>query len=535
MVLHAQTGVVENAALAQSSPYGSPAERLVVPAPAPANVVSPRMLAVLSYGQPVIFPGFPVPVGGILAYPPLPAPPTVATLSIRPAGAVSRIPVAVTNLAAGAITFVVPAGVPLGGAELLYKIDDQPTQWTTINVVQSSFAFFRTEGTGPAIAQTIAADGSTSGVGLATPAEPGQTLVLTGSGLGYGSTVSATIGGIAAPVTYAGPSATQAGHDRILIPIPAGVPDGCYIPVSFTYNLTTVTTTISNTPDGSPCKHPWGLSAADMKTLDDGGALADAQISLSTEFRPVTPAAVSRGESASMTLNSINAAGIAGYFALPGPASGVNCAALTPASLLGVLSGNFVSVSAGSLPDIGKSIALQNSAATLTLPGAAGFYSWSPPAPVDGPLSSPPPPAIAGGNWTWQSSGGKDLPPSSFNFTLPAPIQLNGSAPFVIRLGQDQTITWNGAALDPAATVSVYLNGSSGVPVACTAPAAAGSLTIPAALLSSNLPDSIGSLGVSLNEPPASRPHATLKQQNGATLLLLVFYSGADSRPVVFQ
>ena len=93
-------------------------------------------------------------------------------------------------------------------------------------------------------------------------------------------------------------SRTQAGRDEILIQIPSGIPDGCYLPSNFTYNQTTVTTTISKTSDGSPCKHPWQLSVNDMKTLDSGGSLNDGIVNLSTQLSVVTSSAGSRTESA---------------------------------------------------------------------------------------------------------------------------------------------------------------------------------------------------------------------------------------------
>lgn len=529
-LIEAQTGTVQNAALPQSSPYalgltGGLGYFAASPLPGNLNIVSPRMLAVLSY---------PLALSTIATLQ-APVSPGSATVSIRPVGSSSAIPVTVTNLAAGAITFVVPAGVPLGGAELLYKIEGQPTQWTTLNVVQSSFAFFRTEMFGPAAAQSIAADGSVTNIGLTTPVRPGQTLVLTGSGLGYGSKVSATIGGVDAPVTYAGPHPTQAGHDQILIPIPAGVASGCYLPVNLTYNGITVVTTISKTDDGSPCKHPWGLSPADMATLDQGGSLADAQISLVTQFDAVTAASTSRAESAYMVLSTVDAGALAGYFALAQPrAASCNPVGLSTAIAV-IRSGLFSVIGISPPPDIGSSVALQGPGGSLTLAGSGGsYFLWQAPAPVDGSPSSLPNSTIARGNWTWQSSDGKDLPASSFGFTLPAPLQLAGAAPVVFKRDQDQTVSWNASALDPSTVVSVNLNGG-GVQIACSAPAAAGSLTIPAALLAGATPNSIGTLFGSVGQPGASMPHTTLKLKDGRTLLVFVSYNSSDSRPLVFQ
>jgi uncharacterized protein (TIGR03437 family) len=527
-IMAAQQGTVTNAALYQPAILGG------IPIIAEyinpyvlgytgisSNIISPRMLAVLSYSEP----------GQIFD------PTTIfaATLSLRPVGSNTVIPVTVTNAVEGAITFEVPAGVPLGGAELLYQIAGQPTQWTTVNVVQSSFAFFTVGPGGPAIAQTVGSNSSLNNVGLATPAQPGQTLLLTGSGLGYGSTFGATIGGVAAPVLSAGPHPTLAGHDQIFLQIPAGVHDGCYVPVAFTYNQTTVTTTISETSDGSPCKHPWQLSVSDMKTLDSGGSLANGAIGLSTQLSVVTSNAGSRTESVSMSLSQINAASLAAYFT---PAlSGSGC---TAPNLVAVPNYAFAlfngAIPIPQVPDIGTSVTLQTPTAAITLTGVvdSSYYSATLPAPTDGPISDLPTPVIAGGKWTFQSSGGADLPASSFGFTLPAPIQLGGGAPISVSRNQDQTITWNGAAFDAGATVNISLTGSA-APVTCKAPASTGSVTIPASLLSSYAPNAIGTLTINLSESGTFLPHAQFQLKDGTTFLMVVSFSSSDSRPVFFQ
>ena len=268
----AQTASVQNAAVqggsgvayfgyAQSNIY----ELSRLGAAAPTNIVAPGMLAVLSYSNSSSGPGLPV------------------TMSIRPSGSTFRLPVEVLDSAPGVITFAVPAGMPLGGAEIEYKAGGQPTGWTAVNVVGASFEFYRIGPGGPAIAQSIAANGSLSAIGLATPAQPGQTVLLTGSGLGTGTAVAVTLGGVPVPLVPAAPHRAQPGRDEILIRIPPGatVPDGCYVPLTLTYNgATTVTTSISKTSNGAPCIHPFQLSAADLTTLDSGGFLTAGQIGM---------------------------------------------------------------------------------------------------------------------------------------------------------------------------------------------------------------------------------------------------------------
>lgn len=493
--------------------------------PAEPNIISPRMLAVLSYSVP-----FPNPYESPVARP------VNAILYLRPSGSTTLIPVSdIASAVEGAVTFVVPGYMPLGGAELLYQINYGPTQWTPVNVVQSSFAFFRTGTQSPAIAQAFSSTGTSSNVGLATPVQPSQTLQLTGSGLGYGTTVTATIGGISAPVIYAGPSGTApAGHDQILLQVPQGVTPGCYVPVAVSFNQTSLATPVSITSDGSPCKHPWQLSVNDMKTLDSGGTLADGVIDLGTQLTVVTATAGSRSESAYMYLSTIGASQLAGYFSPVPVASG--CVApfsvgLTfPVLINGVLGGG---PSGPPIPNIGSSVTLQSPTTAIQLTNGNGSFTSNLPPPVDGPLSNLPTPAIAGGKWTFQSSGGADLPASSFGFTLPAPVQLTGGVPVMMNHTQDQIVTWNGSAFDAGATASVVLEGSTFI--SCTAPASAGTLTIPAATLSAISANTIGTLRISISEAGAYLPHAQFQTKEGNTLLLFVPLSSSDARPVFFQ
>ncbi len=526
-VVPAQTASVQNAALASGS--GFALLGYIVPNPyaynrlgltTQTNIVAPGMLATLSYASLAGWPGLPV------------------TMSIRHSGSSFRLPVEVVGSTLGAITFAVPAGMPLGGAEIEYKIAGQPTGWTSVNVVAASFEFYRIGPGGPAIAQSVAANGSLSPVGLATPAQPGQTVLLTGSGLGIGTTVAVTLGGVPVPLVPAAPHRAQPGRDEILIRIPQGsaVPDGCYVPLALTYNGTTVTSSISKTSSGAPCVHPFQLSAADLKTLDGGGFLTAGQIVMTTRLQVATSAVASRNESANVTVTTANAATLAGYFAPSLAGSGTNCSAVQLnffgyAAPFNINEGQFFQLSG-----LGASMTLQNGATTIALSGAgAGF----PPA-TEGPLNNLPAPAIAGGTWTWQSSGGTDLAASSFGFTLPAPLQFTGGAPVTLNRSQDQTLNWNGSNFDSGAMANVQLSGNSAggtgtVSVSCQTPANGGALTLPAALLSQFAGSSLGTLAVTVNETGASMPHAQFILRNGGALLMLVSYSTGDSRPVDFQ
>jgi hypothetical protein len=428
--------------------------------------------------------------------------------------------------------------MPLGGAEIEYKVDGQPTAWTNVTVVPANFEFYRIGMGGPVIAHSVALNGSLTPVGLATPAQPGQTIRLTGTGIGVGTDFHVTVGGVTATVARGEPRRSQSGLDEILIQIPAAAPDGCYVPLVLTYNSTSITSAISKTSNGAPCMHPFQLSTTDMQTLDNGGWLAAAVIDMSTSLQVATPEAVSRNETADGYVTEMSAADIASYFQ-PQPA-GPSCTVSETLAVFGFEAGSFPGILSGTPvpivppqpPDPGV-MSLQNGANTLTVDPMDSYFGPIPP-PTEGPLASPPAPVIAGGSWMWRSAGSADLAASSFTFALPPPIQLNGAVPLFVLPGFNQTLRWNGAAFDEGAMVSASLSGTY-VSVNCTVPANSGVLTIPADLLAQVAPGSIGTLSINVAETGSYIPHTQLKTLDGRTLLLFVNYSAGETLPADIQ
>lgn len=510
-VMAGQTATVENAAVSNGllSGFGyisyAPPVAILRLALAAQNVVSPGMLAAIY----------------------VPSATMSMKIWIRPSGSNTPIRVEVVSSTSGQTTFVVPRNMPLGGAEIEYQAEGQPTGWTNVNVVAASFEFFRIGPGGPAIAQGIGPGGSVSPIGLTTPAQSGQTIFLKGSGLGN-VPFTVTVGGMPATVVAAAPHRANPGAEEIQIQIPPGVPDGCYVPVVLTYNGVAVTTTISKTSNGAACVHPFQLSVADMKTLDNGGTLTVGEIYMSTTLQVATPAAASRAENASVQFMPMAAADIAAFFSANQSAPGCQAVASTNVPTAIYLNGNFGVI--WNSVNAGPSVFLQNRTNTLSLPGP-GFYLATLPQPTQGPLANPPAPAIAGGAWKWYSTGGPDLAATSFGFSLPAPFQLNGSGMISMIRNMDQILTWNGAAYDSGAMLNANLQGR----VTCTVPANSETLTIPAALLAQTPGNSLGSLSITVTEAGSSMPHAQFRLQNGNTLLMLVNYATGETAPVDFQ
>jgi uncharacterized protein (TIGR03437 family) len=510
------------------------------------NTVAPGMLAILRQaGSTVNFNSGLFAVIGAIPLPPAPAPADVSNILIRPAGATATLPVNILSSVSGTATFIVPAGVPYGAAEILWQANGV-YQATNVYVARSNFELAQAGPGGPAKTQVLSAAGVATDTGLATPARPGQTLLLSGSGLGYGTQVTATIGGLPATVVYAGRNGLRPGYDQIQLQIPAGIGNGCFVPLSLNIGSAVVNSSLSVTSDGSACPHPFQLSTSDLKILDQGGSLAAGLIEMRTDLQASLDTAASRTERANFFVNAWSTV------TLPATVSAVaSCDDLTAPFLISVAAfriGDFspTPVPQPVLPDAGATVALQNGGTTLKFTNGGDFsvggtYSsaYLPPA-QESSLANLPPAVLLPGKWIWSSPGSADLDASSFTFNVPTPIRLSAAAPDALRRDQDQTIQWNGASFDSTSRVSLSLtgrglDGTTRRIVSCSASASAGSITIPAALLSPFAPASIGSLHLQAAPSIESLPHTLLKTKKGDTLLLYVQYSSSDTRPVDFR
>jgi len=433
-----------------------------------------------------------------------------AMVSLRPVGTSTPIPAQVVSVADGTLTFTVPLNAPPGQAELIYKVSGGTTQWTEVAIVPANFTI--------SAAQIVAGDGTARPNMLTKPAQPGESVVLWGSGLGLApaSNVSVTFGGVAQKVLYAGTAPNLSGVNQINFQVGTGVPDGCYVPVSVSAGASTAVTYLSKSSNGAACPHPFHLSAGDLATLDAGGTIDVGQIETVSNVAAVTADHASRQEYASVSLGTWNAAQIA------------------------------TAVETNQAPTLnysGLTVGAQMLSSIDVTEGAA-FTS------IDAPLAALPAPMLPVGPAVWSNSGSAQLAASSFAFTLPPPILISGTVPLEWSAGQPQTITWNPAGYDSGAVLQVRLVSANGVtgaaisgllgavvlvpgssPATLTAPASAGTLTFPSQLLSQAGTGAM-TLTVQVSEPLASVPSMPLRETNGATLLMLVTASTSETFPV---
>ena len=295
-------------------------------------------------------------------------------------------------------------------------------------------------------------------------------------------------------VQYAGRSG-YAGEDQINVTIPSGV-TGCYVPVYFTVNgVPSNFTSMSITTSGTVCSDASLYTSTDLQNIASGGTLRTGNIIL-TQFGlsisiPGIPLSIPPEESedgsgsfakydANTFLNSqggLNTLALSsGCAVFQSGGSGYN----DPVAPAGLDAGAQINVTG------------PNGTKQLTK-NALGQYSATFVAPslsLTGPST---PPYLTPGTYTLDNgTGGADVGAFKTTITIPAAITWSNKASVTtVMRTQPLTINWTGG------NGQVYVIGESPLAVnattgsfngvgefICVAPASAGTLTIPAGVLS---------------------------------------------------
>lgn len=176
------------------------------------------------------------------------------------------------------INAVLPSAMPVGLATITVSYNGQTSNPETVRVVRSSLGIFtrNSAGTGTAIVQNYVSATELPLNSPATPAVPGQLVILWGTGLGPIATpdgeapspapridpMEVTVAGRAAAVDYQGRSGCCAGVDQINFRIPTDAPVGCSVPLLVKLHSGVISnlTSIAISADGGPCSDGQNLS-----------------------------------------------------------------------------------------------------------------------------------------------------------------------------------------------------------------------------------------------------------------------------------
>jgi uncharacterized protein (TIGR03437 family) len=435
---------------------------------------------------------------------------------------VSAIPVFVSGSQVNAI---MPSTAPVGAVSITVSYQGQNST-APAQVVPASFGIFAANSSGSG--QGIITDAAYALTGYNSPAHPGGTLIIWGTGMGAISGSDAEpppagnigttpppvyVGGTQVTPTYYGRSGCCAGLDQIVFQVPAGV-TGCNVPVAVQAGGTVGNfVSLAVAPSGSStCTDPSGFTAAQLSkmTAQDSGSIGSIFYDVYNDISPGIN--VFGGGSTETSTGTQELATFAKYqfINVDNFAQVLNPGACTVYTFTGAsLTGAGVLGSVGL--DAGSSITVTDGGAQGKIPGSStstGVYSDHYELP--------------NGSATFTGSGGTSVGP--FTVTIPLTTQslnwTNEGAISSITRASGVNVTWSGGDADGTVQITGFSIGgtstssAAGAGFSCTAPAGAGQFTVPAEILmalpasgslgSSLLPIASGSLGISQLSAPVS-------------------------------
>jgi uncharacterized protein (TIGR03437 family) len=395
------------------------------------------------------------------------------------------------------VAALLPSNTPTGSAAFTITYNNQTSNSVNQDVVASNLGLFTVDSSGGGVGIVTYVDGSlVSPVSTATcngaytlcgAANPGDTLILWGTGLGpvggsdasgaglgvnmTGLPLAVWLGGVQAPVLYQGRSGCCIGEDEVFITVPNKAPTGCAVPL-----LVQIGNEISNNVvipvagKGRNCTplNPEfaALGAANMEQVAVAGSSTFGQVNI--EKDPNGNPYQDRGTTAFMKIVGYTP-GTPGFFPSYVDDQPVGTC---------IVYNNF---------NANKDVPITNLApldagSTFTVKGPAGTANVplnGNPATLSGTGSF-----LVPGNFTVTGSGGADIGPFTANFTIPAlpaltsPVSSNN---LTVTRANGLTVNWTGGAGNILLQTgsSTDASGNTGTTVNCIVPASAGTFTIP--------------------------------------------------------
>lgn len=411
-------------------------------------------------------------------------------------------------VSAGQINAIMPSNAPLGTAALRVSVNGSKSNAVPVQVTTSAFGIIaaNSAGNGPGVLQNFIAADNMPVNEPTIAAQPGQTIILWGTGLGPvagGDNVPPPVGNLSvktevfvggqpATIAYSGRAPGFAGTDQINFVVPANAPTGCWVPVYVRTNGTKVSNfvTMAIQTNGTSCADTFNPLA---KPLISGGKTGAVAVVRETTHEDVgTTAAVDVATDFSIAgFSAFSSTPFAFHPTLSLPPPGA-CTEYTGTADL--LSRGFVALAP---PPAGPSL---NTGPPPVLKGPGGTYNFTSilkgyqgaligssaaGTPVQGNLSLTP------GSYTLTGGGGADVGSFTTMLNVPAPITwTNRNQLTLIDRTQPLAISWSGAGpgdVIGVVGIGVDLPTNSATAFACLAQPGASSLTVPPDVLA-NIP-----------------------------------------------
>lgn len=404
------------------------------------------------------------------------------------------------------VAAVLPSNTPTGQGTITVTYNGRTSAPEPVQVASNGFGIFTLNqgGTGPA----VVTDTNFQVITLTHAAQPGQTLVLWGTGLGaiktrddmpppvgdFSAPATVWVGSQQATVLYHGRTSCCAGLDQVNFIVPSGV-TGCYVPIALQMGSTPSNFgSIAVSGNGDVCSDPNGLSASQLHLVASGVNLRLGTVNLVRSVQlgnlpPPFPAGntISDYGSASFALYTPQQADHwLGPFpsASPGncmvfPASGDSLSVLDPTQPQGLDAGLEIRVSGANGTKQLTEELQQTGFYTAFLGGSAGGVA----------------PYLDPGSYTFSATGGADVGAFQGQVQMPPAVTwTNAAAITTVDRSQGVTLTWTGGAADGFVYISGYSvaqptsqqttsNASAAALFLCSALASAGKFTVPPVVL----------------------------------------------------
>ncbi|HLG96985.1 MAG TPA: hypothetical protein VKX49_11795 [Bryobacteraceae bacterium] len=366
------------------------------------------------------------------------------------------------------------------------------------NVFNGSLGIFTVDstGTGPAIvtyadyslvspAKAANCGGPSTTCGAANP---GDTLILWATGLGpvngsdaagdgLGKSIAAPLtvwlGGVQAPVVYQGRSGCCIGEDQIVFTVPDNVPAGCAVPLVVQIGQRASNSTWMPVANGSRTCTPVNpaITAFGVQQLATASSFTLANIELDHLLNN-DGSFLDRALAFFAKVSGVPG-GIRPFLASYFDNQPLGTCTVTGTSAPGdVLFNNLFANGNITLIDGGPNVTIMGPNGTMTVSAMGDHQTLSP----TGAFLSP---AV----YTVTGSGGKDVGPFTASITIPATPTLISPTKNTLTATRTQgmTLTWtpNGSGGQVEMVLSFYVDQNNASTVVCTAPASAGTFTIP--------------------------------------------------------
>ena len=405
-------------------------------------------------------------------------------------------------LSAAQIDAILPSSTPVGTGTITVTNNGATSATAPIQVVQSAFGLLTLNGGGTGMIAAFDANNNNSLLGVTAAANPGDSIVLWGSGLGpvasgvdesvlqtpadMSTQIRVDIGGIAADVKYHGRS-QYPGLDQINVVLPAGV-SGCAVSVAVeTGGYVSNFGTLPVAASGRTCSDPaLGLTPSQLQSLVNQGTYSAGAITLN-QTATTGPSGIGEGGHIIPGPTTTSVSGAASFWKVTVSPT-FDFSALVQSVSVGSCTvfggaGSNVRIPTGitSTPlNAGPKINVTGPGGAQSLTLANGLYSAT--------LTS----LLAAETYNFDNGGGgPDVGALSAQLTVPAPLTWPDVQAFMgVARSSGVTVNWTGG--DPGSYVTIsglsFNYGTSGGQsvfgyFTCTAPASAGTFTVPPTVL----------------------------------------------------